>query len=71
MHYGMLKNRSVRISTSDDGSVISVVVLNYIDRKSTVRCARSVISSSWENTQVIVVDNSSDNVLKKELDSYR
>ena len=65
---------SERAEKDDIGSegrlpLVVAIVLNFNDRQTTLKCVSSVLSSSYPDLALIVVDNSSDESLMTELKS--
>lgn len=50
---------------------IAVVVLNYKNREQTITCVKSIQNSSYQNIQIIVVNNDNDDELSEEIGKFR
>ncbi|MGE6167411.1 glycosyltransferase family 2 protein, partial [Aeromonas rivipollensis] len=51
--------RSLKLERYRVGVSISIVILNYNSSKYTMDCIDSILSSSYQNYEIIVVDNNS------------
>ena len=50
---------------------VAVVILNFKVKEEIKKCIKSVLSSTYTNVEIIVVDNNSQDGLEKEMNSTR